>query len=61
MTWTSIWNGIAAFFEAIFKMIKVLGNGPNIIMWTFIFCCLVYWTLQIRKQNKEAKKNGTYI
>ena len=60
MTWTSIWNGIAAFFEAMFKIWKALGQGPNIVMWTIIVICLAYWTMQIRKQNKEAKANGTY-
>lgn len=59
MTWTSIWNGVAAFFEAIFRILKSLGNGPNAIMWVIIIFCLGYWTLQLRKQIKEAKQNGT--
>ena len=40
---------------------KKMGHGPNIILWIIIFCLLVYWTLQIVKQTKEAKKNGTLI
>jgi hypothetical protein len=60
MTWTSIWNGIASFFEAMFRIWKALGQKPNIIIGTIIFCCLVYWALQMIKQNKEAKQNGTY-
>ena len=60
MTWTSIWNGIAAIFEAIFRMLKALGQAPNIIMWTIITILFFYWLMQIVKQNKEAKENGTY-
>ncbi len=60
MSWTSIWNGIGAFSEAVFRMLKSLGQLPNILIWSSITILFVYWIMQIRKQNKEAKENGTY-
>jgi hypothetical protein len=59
MTWTSIWYGVAAVFEAIFKLLKALYQVPNIFVWVLIVVLLTYWTLQLRKQMHEAKQNGT--
>lgn len=60
MTWTSFWYGVAEIFNFCFKIMKKLGHGPNIILWLIIIFLLAFWTLQIRKQNKEAERNGTY-
>lgn len=58
MTWTSIWYGVAAFFEACFKVLKALYQAPNILVWITIVVLLAYWTLQLRKQTREAKEKG---
>ena len=60
ITMTDVFYGIGDFFQWIFKGMRVLGHGPNIILWIIIGFLLFYWTRQIMKQNKEAEKNGTY-
>lgn len=59
ITMTDVFYAIGDFFQWIFKGMRVLGHGPNIILWIIIGGLLTYWTLQIRKQNKAADKNGT--
>lgn len=61
MTWTNFWCSIGAIFEFLFKIIKKLGQTPNALVWIVIISLLAFWILQLRKQAKEAKKNGTYI
>lgn len=61
MTWTAFWNGIAAFFEFCFKILKALGNNTNAVVWVIIIVLLAYWTLQLRKHGKEAREKGTLI
>ena len=61
MTWTAFWNGIAAIFELMFKMIKVLCQVPNILVWILLGCLLIFWTLQLVKHKGEAKRDGTYL
>ena len=61
MTWTDFWYGIAAIFEVIFKILKKLYQVPNILVWITLACLLAFWTIQLIKQTKEAKRNGTYI
>jgi thiosulfate reductase cytochrome b subunit len=60
MTWTDFWNGIGNMFEWGFKILKSMGNVPNVILWVLIAFLLVFWISQIVKQNKEARRNGTY-
>jgi hypothetical protein len=59
ITMTDVFYGIGDFSQYIWKGMRVLGHGPNIILWSIIAFLLVYQTLQIIKQNKEADKNGT--
>ena len=59
ITMTDVFYAIGDFSYVIFKGMRALGHGPNIILWTIIAFLLVYQTLQIIKQNKEADKNGT--
>ncbi len=61
MPWTAFWNRIAAIFELLLKMIKVLCQVPNILVWILLGCLLIFWTLQLAKHKKEAKRDGTYI
>ena len=59
ITMTDVFYAIGDFSQWVFKGMRVLGHGPNIVLWTIIAFLLVYQTLQIIKQNKEADKNGT--
>ena len=61
MTWTAFWYGVAAIFEFCFKILKKLANGPNALVWVLLACLLLFWTLQLAKHKKEAKRDGTYI
>ena len=59
ITMTDVFYAIGDFSYLIFKGMRALGHGPNIILWSIIAFLLVYQTLQIIKQDKEADKNGT--
>ncbi len=56
---TDVFYAIGDFSYMIFRGMKKLGHAPNVILWIIIASLLVYWTLQIVKQTKEADKNGT--
>ena len=59
ITMTDVFYAIGDFSQWVFKGMKVLGHGPNIILWSIIAGLLVYQVFQMIKQNKEADKNGT--
>jgi hypothetical protein len=59
VTMTDVFYAIGDFSQWVFRGMKKLGHAPNVVLWTIILFLLVYWTLQIIKQNKEADKNGT--
>jgi len=59
ITWTDIFEGIGVFFEWIFKGMRVLGHGPNVIIWILIVGILAYWTMRLSRYKKEARRNGT--
>jgi hypothetical protein len=61
MTWTAFWYGVAAIFEFLFKILKKLYQAPNVLVWITLICLLAFWTLQLAKHKKEAKRDGTYI
>lgn len=61
MTWTAFWNAIADIFMFCFKIMKEMANIPNAITWVIIIAMLTYWTLQLGKHTKAAKRDGTYI
>ena len=61
MAWTDFWNTIGAFFGFIFKIIRKLYQTPNILVWILLISLLIFWVLQLRKNTKESKRNGTYI
>ena len=58
-TMTDVFYAIGDFSQMVFKGMRSLGHGPNIVLWVIIGGLLVYWTLQIIKQTKDADKNGT--
>lgn len=58
-TWTDVFYGIGDFFQWLFKGMKVLGQGPNVIIWILILFALVYWTVRLNRYKREARRNGT--
>lgn len=59
ITWTDVFYAIGDFFEWIFKGMRVLGQGPNVIIWIGIVFAITYWTFRLNRYRKEAKRNGT--
>jgi hypothetical protein len=59
ITWTDIFNGIGTFFHWIFKGMKVLGHGPNVIIWLLIIGGIVYWTMRLGRYNRQSQRNST--
>ena len=59
ITWTDIFEGIGTFCYAIFKVMKAMGHGPNVIIWLLIIGILGYWTMRLTKYRKESQRNGT--
>ncbi len=59
VTMTDVFYGIGDFSQMVFRGMKVLGHGPNIILWSIIAFLLAYWTLRMKKYNKEADEKGT--
>jgi hypothetical protein len=60
VTWTDVWEGIGKFFEWCFKGMRVLNQGPNVIIWILIIGGIVYWCVRIARYRKIAQRNGTY-
>lgn len=59
LTWTDVFYGIGDFFLWFFKGMKVLGHGPNVIIWILIIFAIVYWTVRLNRYNNQARRNGT--
>lgn len=59
ITWADVFDAIAVFFQWIFKGMRVLGHGPNVIIWILILGILVYWTMRLNRYKKAAHRNGT--
>lgn len=59
ITMTDVFYALGDFSQWVFKGIKVLGHGPNIILWSIITGLLIYQVFRMMKENKEADKNGT--
>ncbi len=59
ITWTDIFESTGDFFLWMFKGMRVLGHGPNVIIWILIIGILTYWTMRLNRYKKEAKRNST--
>ncbi len=59
ITWTDIFYGIGDFFQWLFKGIKALGHGPNVIIWIMIIGAIFYWTMRLNRYRKQASRNNT--
>lgn len=59
ITWTDVFYAIADFFQWIFKGMKVLGHGPNVIIWLLVIGAIAYWTVRLMRYKKEAQRNST--
>lgn len=58
-TWTDFFYATGDFFQWIFKGMRVLGHGPNVIIWMLVIGILAYWTIRLNRYRKEAQRNGT--
>lgn len=47
------------FFQWIFKGMRVLGQGPNVIIWILIIFAIGYWTMRLNRYRKESGRNST--
>lgn len=59
ITWTDIFEGTGTFFQWIFKGMRVLGHGPNVIIWILIISGICYWTMRLMRYRKAAHRNST--
>jgi len=59
ITWTDIFYAIGDFFQWIFKGMRVLNQGPNVIIWILIIGAITYWTLRLNRYRKESHRNDT--
>lgn len=59
ITMTDVFYALGDFSQWVFKGMKVLGHGPNIVLWSIIIGLLIYQVFRMMKENKEADKNGT--
>lgn len=59
ITWTDIFEGTGAFFLWIFKGMKMLGHGPNLIISICVISAILYWTMRLMRYRKEAQRNST--
>lgn len=60
ITWTDVFEATGSFFYWIFKLMRALGQMPNVIMGSIVIFLLAYWTIKIMQQNKKAAQDGTY-
>ena len=59
VTMTDVFYAIGDFSQWVFRGMKVLGHGPNVILWTIILGLLIWQVFRMKKENREADKNGT--
>ncbi len=59
MTFTDIMYATGDGFQWMFKFMKGIGNGPNIVFWVIIIGLFLFWLSRLANYNKEAKENGT--
>lgn len=59
VTWTDIFNGFGDFCQMIFRGMKMLGHGPNVIIWFGIVFGIGYWIFRLMRYKKEAARNST--
>ena len=50
-TMTDVFYAIGDFSQMVFKGMRSLGHGPNIVLWIIIGVLLAYWT-RYCSQNK---------
>ena len=52
----NIFEGIGAFGEWTFGILKVLGNSVNYVFMLVIAAALIYWMAQMVKHQKAGEK-----
>lgn len=56
----AVWYGIAAFFEFIFKLVKPIGMGIDMIFFILGIAGSVYWlwyTVHVKKGGRNFMAN----
>ncbi len=59
ITWTDIFEGTGYFFQLIFKGMRLLGHGPNVIFGFLVFFSIGYWIFRLIRYRKAASRNST--
>lgn len=59
ITWTDVFYAIGDFFGWIFKGMRALGHGPNVIIWILVIGGIFYWTIRLNRYKKQAQENST--
>lgn len=59
LTWTDVFNGIGDFFLWFFKGMKVISQGPNVVIWLLIIFAICYWTVRLNRYKNASRRNGT--
>jgi tellurite resistance protein TehA-like permease len=59
ITWTDIFEGTGNFFQLIFKGMRLLGHGPNVIIAFLVVFSIGYWIFRLIRYRKEASRNST--
>jgi len=53
-----IFNWLGKVFDWSFRLLQKLGVGPDAFYVTLICVLLVYWLIQMRKYDAQAKDKG---
>lgn len=60
LTWTDVFMGFGNFFQWIFKGMRMLAQGPNVIFGSGVIFLLAYWTIRLMRYKKQAQSQNTY-
>ena len=59
ITWTDVFEGTGTFFQWIFKGMRMVTQGPNIMISIFVIGLLAYWTVRLNRYRKQTQgQNG---
>jgi hypothetical protein len=59
VTMTDVFYALGDFCLMIFRGMRVMGHGPNVILWIIIISLIGWQITRMIKENKEADRNGT--
>jgi hypothetical protein len=59
ITWTDVFYATGDFCQWVFRGMKVLGHGPNVLIWLLIIVAITYWTIRLSRYRKQSQRNNT--